>query len=164
VSVLPLKIYGRRPLTRLEAGLYAGIAATLIVIFAGYVLDLMETVERVAMEVTLSHVISGVNTRVAYDMLQGKRPEDFAGTRRNPFELAKMTPRNFLGSGDSSSVGSLERGSWFYDVSREELVYLPRLRWGLETGTPDNALRWQLARRKDGPGYVLTLTTPYRWQ
>jgi hypothetical protein len=162
--MLPLKIYGRRPLTRLEAGLYGGIAAILIAIFAGYVLDFMETAERVGMELTLSHLISGVNTRVAYDMLLGKTPEDLAGTRSNPFELARMTPTNFLGSGNSSSIGSLERGSWFYDVTREELVYLPRLRWGLETGASDKALRWHFARRNDGPGYVLILTTPYRWQ
>jgi len=162
--MFPLKMHGRRPLTSLEAGFYAGMAAILIAIFAGYVLDFMETAERAVMEVTLSHVISGVNTRVAYDMLQGKTPEDLAGTRTNPFQLARMTPTNFLGSGDSSSIGSLERGSWFYDATREELVYLPRLRWGLETAAPDNALRWQLARGKDGPGYVLILITPYRWE
>ena len=161
---LPLKLYGRRPLTRLESGLYAGIAAILIAIFAAYVLDFMDTAERVGMELTLSYVISGANTRVAYDMLLGKTPAGLAATRTNPFELARMTPGNFLGSGDSSNIGSLERGSWFYDVTREELVYLPRLRRGLETAAPDNALRWRFARRNDGPGYVLTLTTPYRWQ
>ncbi len=162
--MLPLKIYGRRPLTRLEAGLYGGIVAILIAIFARYLLDFMETAERVGMELTLSHLISGVNTRVAYDMLQGKTPADLAATRTDPFELARMTPTNFLGSGDSSSIASLERGSWFYDATREELVYLPRLRWGLETGAPDSALRWHFAHRNGGPGYVLTLTTPYRWQ
>ena len=160
----PLKLYGRRPLTRLESGLYAGIAAILIAIFAAYLLDFMETAERIGMELTLSHVISGANTGLAYDMLQGKTPEGLAATSIHPFELARMTPGNFLGSGDSSNIGSLERGSWFYDVTREELVYLPRLSRGLQTGAPDNALRWHFGRRNDGPGYVLTLVTPYHWQ
>jgi hypothetical protein len=159
-----LKMYGRRPLTRLEAGLYAGIAAILFVIFAGYALDLMETAERVSMEVTLNRVLAAVNTRLAYDMLQGKTDRESPGNRGNPFELAKMSPKNFLGSGESSSVGSLERGSWFYDATREELVYLPRLRRRLETAAPDDALRWHLAQRNAGPGYVLLLTTPYRWE
>ncbi len=161
--MLAFKIYGRRPLTKLETGLYAGIVAILMALFVPYVLGFMELAERTAMQSTLMQVTSGMNTRFAYDLLQGKAGDFSALARANPFELARVSPKNFLGETDAAEVATLERGSWFYDVPRGELVYLPRLRTGLHTTDPDSALRFRL-EPNGAFGYTLVPSVPYRWE
>jgi hypothetical protein len=158
-----MRIYGRRPLTRLEAALYAGIAAILIAVFASQLFDYMEIAERSAMQATISNLIAAINTRLAYDVMRGETGNVAAWARRNPFELAKVSSTNFSGEVDASTLGSLERGRWAYDVSRAELVYLPRLRRGLETSDPDGILRFRAVIDPRGFGYSLVPTPVYRW-
>ncbi len=158
-----MKIYGRRPLTKLEAALYAGIAAILLAVFASRVLDYMEIAERSAMQATISNLIAAINTRLAYDVMRGEVGNVSAWARRNPFELAKVSSSNFSREVDASTPGSLERGKWAYDVSRAELVYLPRLRRGLETTDPDGILRFRAVIDSRGFGYALVPVPMYRW-
>jgi hypothetical protein len=158
-----MRIYGRRPLTRLEAALYAGIVAILIAVFASQLLDYMEIAERSAMQATIGNLIAAINTRLAYGVMRGEVVNVSAWARRNPFELAKVSPSNFTGEVDVSTLGSLERGRWAYDVSRAELVYLPRLRRSLETSDPDGILRFRAVVDPRGFGYALVPTPVYRW-
>lgn len=160
---MPLRVYWRRPLTRLEAALYGGIAAVLIAVLAERLLDYMELAERAAVEATVSQVMSAVNARLAYDMARGERSPVEAWTRRNPFELARMAPGNFVGEIDSSQAADLARGTWAFDRERAELVYLPRLRLGLLTADPHGALRFRALVPPGRLGYSLVPALPYRW-
>jgi hypothetical protein len=152
-----------RPLTRLETGAYAAIVAVLIAVFFDRMLDQFEFAERVAMEVTVSHVNSGVNIRLAYDRLRGvAAASDWS--ERNPFELARMSPPNFLGERSSARLGAVARGSWIYDGRRAELVYLPRWKRSLRTRDPDGALRFRLQPPVQGGAFMLVPTSKYDWQ
>jgi hypothetical protein len=152
-------MYGRRPLTRLEAGLFAGLVGVFIVLFARQALDYMEIAERAAMEATLINTMSAINIRLIQDIAsQRQGARDW--TRRNPFELARMAPANFAGDLDDSPPAS---GSWGYDRASAELIYTPRLRFRLQTSNGEARLRFRLVERPTG-GYSLAPITPYRWE
>ena len=151
-----------RPLSRLELGASAAIIALLIAAFMDRMLDQMEFAERTAMELTVSHVNSALNVRLAYEQLRGGAADsEWAG--RNPFELARMAPPNFLGERSTPRLEFLERGSWVYDRGRRELIYLPRLKRSLQTSDPSSALRFRLKAGATG-GFMLAPTSKYTWQ
>ena len=151
-------MYGRRPLTKLESGLYAAIVGILIVVFARQMLGLMEVAERSAMQATLINVTAAVNVRLAQGMLDPRAgPVDW--NRTNPFELAGASPPNFSPDADS---GSVEAGHWAYDAANSELVYLPRLRATLEVAEGQQLLRFRLVRGR--VGFQLQPTVSFTWQ
>ena len=142
--------------------MYAAVAGVVLAVFLERVLYYMELAERTVMEVTVSNVNSAVNVRRAYGMLAGPSANASAALPRNPFELAGMSPANFRGDIDSPDLATLERGQWVFDRTRRELIYLPRLRRGLETSDPDGAIRFKLEPR----GSSISLLVPasaYTW-
>lgn len=157
-----MKIYGRRPLTRLEAGIYGAIVAILVTVFATRMLSYMEAAERARMEVTVTQLMSAASVRRAYGVMRGQAEDVASWTKRNPFELAGFPAPNFSGEIDPLQPKPLERGWWAFDPARGELIYLPRLRSGLETSDPDGALRFRV--EISGMRYMLVPTPPYRWQ
>jgi hypothetical protein len=155
-------MYWRRPLTRLEMALYAAVVAVVLALFLERLLTYMELAERTVMEITVSRVNSALDVRRAYDMLAARAASDPASLSRNPFELAGMSPGNFHGEMDSPSLADLERGNWVFDRARRELIYLPRLRRGLDTADPDGAIHFKLEPRPDA-SYRLVPTPKYAW-
>ena len=155
-------MYWRRNLTRLEIGIYAAVVAVVLAVFLERVLYYMELAERTVMEVTVGNVNSAINIRRAFGMLARPTANDASAALRNPFELAGMSPANFDGEIDSPSLATIERGHWVYDRTRRELIYLPRLRRGLDTADPDGAIRFKLEPR----GSSISLLVPasaYTW-
>ena len=159
-----MRIYGARRLTRLEAALYGGIAAVLIGLLAERLLDAMEIAERTTMQATVARLNAAITTRLAYEVMRGEVGDVQAWTRRNPFDLAHVSPQNFAGAFDAPVPGTLQRGSWAFDVARAELVYSPRLRIGLQTSDPDGFLRFHGVAGANGMSYSLVPATPYRWE
>ena len=53
---------------------------------------------------------------------QGELVTAFEGI--NPMDLLLQPPFNYLGAFSNPDVASLDRRSWYFDLSREELVYL----------------------------------------
>jgi len=152
-------MYGRRPLTRLETGLYAGFTAIIIAVFARQMLEYMELAERAAMQATLMNAVSAINVRLIGDSLSQRRDES-DWTRRNPFDIARMSPVNFGGELDGSPPPS---GSWRYDSQNAELIYTPRLHFNLQTSNGQTSLRFRLVALPNGV-YNLVATTPYQWE
>jgi hypothetical protein len=151
-------MYGRRPLTRLEAALYAALLGIFVAIFAQQMLGTMELAERAAMQATLINTTSAINVRLA-QTLSGRRADPADWSRRNPFELAGMSPPNFAHDAD---LASLESGQWAYDPAQAELIYRPRLRFSLKTSDGQQALRFRLVL---GPvGYSLQPRAPFTWE
>jgi hypothetical protein len=151
-------MYGRRPLTKLEAGLFAGFVGILLTVFARQALDYMELAERAAMEATLVNAVTAINLRLVEDTLN-RRKDDSDWTRRNPFELARMAPANLATKSNDSTSAS---GYWRYDSTTAELVYTPRLHFRLQTSNGQASLRFRLIARPVG-GYNLVPISPYRW-
>jgi hypothetical protein len=152
-------MYGRRPLTKVEAGLFAGLVAIFIVLFARQMLEYMEIAERATMEATLVNTMSAINVRLLQD-IASQRNGASDWTRQNPFDLARMAPANFAGELRESAPAS---GSWGYDSASAELIYTPRLHFKLQTSNGEASLRFRLVERPTG-GYNLAPTTPYRWE
>jgi hypothetical protein len=134
-------VYWRRRLGRLEIALYTAIVAIAAAVFIERLLYHLELAERSAMDLTVSRLNSAINTRLAYDLLSGRSIDAPAALERNPFQLAGMSPTNFHGEVDHPYLPGLERGSWVFDRSRKDLIYLPRLRRGLRSDDPDEAIR-----------------------
>ncbi len=155
-------MFGRRRLTRVELAVYAVIVATLLVIFASYVLQYMEIAEKAAMETTVNNVTSTINLRYAVLLMRGRSLEAARWTTENPFELAGTFPPNYRGALGAGDALDLERPAWVFDVPRAELVYLPRLHSQLGDGSIDE-LRFRLERHPSGFGFVLAPTSPYAW-
>lgn len=159
-----LRMFGRRPLTRLELGLYVAIVGIAATIFLDRLLAVMELAERSAMEETVSRVNSAINLRIAYEMLNGHLINVPAALQRNPFELAKTAPPNYRGEIDTLDLRSQESGSWVYDRARRELVYFPRLRRDLVTADGSGVVRFHLVAGRTGTHYVLVPTYKYTWE
>ena len=157
-----LQIYWRRPLTRLELALYAGLVGIAAVFFVDRLLDYLELAERSSMEMTVARVNSAINVQLASEMLSGRLIYVEPALRRNPFELAKMPQTNYLGELDGPDLSALDRGNWLFDRPRGELVYLPRLQRGLRTPA-DGTIRFHLVRR-GGSTYMLVPTSEYIWR
>lgn len=152
-------MYWRRHLSALELGISAALIAVVLAVFLDRVLYYMELAERTVVMLTVNNVNAALNVRRAYGMLAGKAVND---RRRNPFELAGVSPANFLGEIDSPNLAALERGQWVFDRSRGELIYLPRLHRALTTPDPEGAIRFRLELR--GPElFMLVPTSDYRW-
>jgi hypothetical protein len=154
-------VYWRRPLTRLELGIYTALIGVAVVLLADRLLDTMEVAERTAMDVTLTRINSAINIQLAADRIGGRLPRIAEALQRNPFEVARMSPGNFLGELEEPDLELLDRGNWLFDRTRKELVYLPRLRRGLQAS--ENVLRFRLERR-GAEAYVLAPVTPYSWR
>lgn len=152
-------MYGRRPLTKLEAGLFAGLVGIFIAVFARQALEYMELAERATMEATLMNAVSAINVRLVEDTLTRRR-DDSDWTRRNPFELARMAPANFAREPDASPPAT---GSWRFDRERAELVYTPRLHFRLQTSDGQATLRFHLLALPTG-SYGLVPVAPFRWE
>ena len=151
-------MYWRRPLTRVEVGLYVGLVGIFVVVFARSMLGYMEVAERAAMQATLINTTAAINVRL-YANLVGQRDSFGDWKRRNPFEIAGATPPNFSGETDPARLAS---GQWGFDAQRAELVYRPRLGMSLHTRDGDGALRFRLVRGV--VGYSLEPSAPFVWK
>lgn len=158
------RMFGRRALTRLELALYAVIVGIAVTVFLDRLFYVMELAERSAMEQTVSRVNTAINVRLAYEMLNGRLINVPAALERNPFELAKTVPPNFAGEVDAPDLARIERASWIYDRTSHELVYLPRLRRGLDTPDSSNAIRFRLVAGRGGARYMLVPASKYTWE
>jgi hypothetical protein len=155
-----VRIYGLRPLSRLEAAIYGLIVALLVALLAERLLDYMEIAERAAVEQTVLRVNSGLNLRLAHALIQGRRPE--LPANQDPFTLAGVVSPNFLGAQDFPDLQG-ETRAWVYDRLRQELIYVPRLKAGLRTDDPDGVLRFRVAADPAGGAYSLVPVTRYAW-
>lgn len=156
-------MYGRRRLTRLEAGIYAAVCATLMAVFLDKALDYMAFAEKATMLATLNLAASAINTRTATDMLQHTLASPMQWAGRNPFEIAGKAPSSFVGDLGKRELSSLERPCWTFDSQSGDLIYLPQWRRGLRAG-PDEALHFRLITEPRGYGYKLVSTSPYEWR
>jgi hypothetical protein len=151
-------MYWRRRLTKLEAAIFAVLVTAFLAVFLQRGLYYLELAERTVMVLTVTNVNSALTVRRAYGALGARATNDL----RNPFALVGMSPGNFLGEIDSPSLALLERGHWVFDRTRNELIYLPSLRRGLQTSDPDGAIRYRLETRGSSAS-VLVPTSEYTW-
>lgn len=118
----------------LQAALYVIIAGIAAAILLERLLTYAEAAEKSAMEVTLSQLHAALYGRVAYLAMRGEYGALEAIATQSPFLTAHLKSPNYLGEFDGVPPAP-KGGSWFYDRSRHELVYVPRLARHLSSPT-----------------------------
>jgi len=158
-------MYGRRALTRLESALFAAIAGVLIAVLLDQLFDYLELAERAMVEVTLSNVQSGLNVRLAHDLLTGRATDLAAWRKNNPLTLARAIPTHYLGESYRPRLDEVDPPAWLFDTATTELIYVPRHARSLKTADGSGVLRFHLVPGQDvgAIGVRIAAAQPYFW-
>ena len=171
-----MTLWTRRQVRVRQAGLTwleFSVVAVVLSVFAGSLLTALlyyeELGEAAVVQLTVQNVRSGLRYQIAERLVQGRAWDMGELLRANPLSWVASSPDGYAGSVRNAEVGSLPKGSWFYDADRAELGYIPKLTFHLtvERGEP-MLLRWRMtALRSDVPweveGLMLVTVSPYRW-
>ena len=100
------------------------IISILMVIAVSRLIALQVDAERVVMESTVGAVRSGLGIKVAEFIVRQNIAGLPAYEASNPMNLLAEVPKNYLGEMEGIDPYSLEKGSWYFDLSTQTLVYL----------------------------------------
>lgn len=149
------------------------VVASVLAVLAGSLLTALlyyeEMAEATAVQLTIENIRSGLRYQIADRLVAGRTQEIGRLLRDNPVSWLERSPDGYVGMVRTGSVQSLPAGSWFFDIDRHEIGYVPRLSFHLVVQPPGPAiLRWRMqALRSSSPseveGLALVTVTPYRW-
>ena len=157
----------------LELVVVIGIISALLAIAITRLWPLQVEAERVAMEQVLGSLRSALGIKVADYFVRN----DVAGVKTligtNPMDRLSEVPKNYLGALDGASPGSIQGGSWYFDVPDKVLVYQVRNRDYFQGGVgPPARARFTIrvvyeergrGGRNEIAGVTLDALEPYRW-
>jgi type II secretory pathway pseudopilin PulG len=120
----------RRPVSR-ESGftLFELVVVVCVVaVMAGFLINRLrvyqEAAEKVAMQQTATAIKSALQMRVASYMIRG-RDKDIENLRgENPVNWLQETPADYAGEFSTDAYARVRPGSWYFDLTRRELVYI----------------------------------------
>jgi len=92
-----------------------------------------EAAEKAAMESTLGALKSALQLRIAAMLVNGEEAKIESLARANPSAWLSEPPRGYRGEFRADQP-VMPRGSWYFDATRGELVYLPDLADHLKIG------------------------------
>ena len=149
------------------------VVAAVMAVVAGSLLTALfyyeELAEAAVVQLTVRNIRSGLRYQIADRLVQGRESEMAQLLAANPVTWLESAPDGYVGNVRNFDVGSLPRGSWFYDEDRGEVGYVPRHSLYLSLPFGESAiLRWRVqALRSSSPreveGLMLVSSTPYRW-
>ena len=167
------RLWQQRGLTRLEFAIVAILLAMLLGTYLRAVRYYQEQAEAISVRLTLSHIQVGFAQEWMERISKSTNRQgmtELAGA--NPVRWLEYPPPNYLGEMKTPKMERLDRGSWFFDLQRKELVYLPRLAGHLElSGSEDTkVLRWTIrlaqnpkAKDPEFGDLALVPVYPYQW-
>jgi hypothetical protein len=154
----------------LQSALYVAIFAVLAALLLERLLTYAEVAEKAAMEGTLASVRAGLYSQVALLSLRGDRAAVEALPAQNPFVTSDVRSPNYLGEVYGTPAAGVKGGSWFYDRSRREIIYVPNLHRYFTPAAGEEwlpAARFQVElQRAPGGGYTGVVLQPvgeFRW-
>jgi general secretion pathway protein G len=162
----------RRPargFSLLELCAVIAVIVSLAALLLDRLLYYQELSEKTAVDLTLLNIRSGVRHQLADKMIRGRETELEQVLLANPVNWLERPPAGYTGEVAASRVRSLQPGSWFYDVERRELGYVPKLDSHLAfvESEAQGTLRWHIrgVRSKNGGVEDLSLVavTRYSW-
>ena len=132
-----------------------------------------EAAEKAAMEYTVGSVKSALQLRIAAMLLRGEGGNIGSLARANPVDWLIEPPPGYRGEFRAPRP-AVPRGSWYFDATRHELVYVPNLDGHLERladGSKQLRFRVQIAfepaepdsERRRFAGMRIEPVTPYTW-
>ncbi|TAK71549.1 MAG: type II secretion system protein [Betaproteobacteria bacterium] len=143
--VLTLRVW-RGPVDR-QAGftLFELIVVVCIVaVMAGILLNRLrvyeEAAEKAAMQQTAAAIKSALQMRVASYMIGGRDKEIENLRNENPVNWLQENPADYAGEFYADAYARVRPGSWYFDLTRRELIYVVNLGDHFKPG-PD-ARKW----------------------
>lgn len=134
-----------------------------------------EYAEKTVMEVTVRNMRTGLQLRVADLMMHDQMKEAGHLLRVNPITWLEAPPPNYLGELKAPQDVDIPRGNWYFNLSRQELTYLPEHRRFFESGSNEKkSVRYRVTAMKYSPGknegdegqpegIALSLVDKYTW-
>jgi prepilin-type N-terminal cleavage/methylation domain-containing protein len=153
-----------RGFTLIELLIVISIVAVLFGVGLERLLRYQEMGERAAVEQNVAAINVALNMKFAAYVVRGRPAAIQSEVGKNPVGLLARSPENYLGELFSPDIKSLPRGSWYFDLSNGDLVYLPNRRRYLSSGDgPPEALRFRvvLAPVRSEPGEPHELPQPF---
>jgi type II secretory pathway pseudopilin PulG len=153
------------------------VSFALIAVFAGLLLERLlyyqEAAEKAVMELEANKLKLALQVHIG-DLIARNRALDYPQiARENPMGWLDRPPVGYRGEFDGDVSADLPRGSWYFDRSSAEVVYLVKLDRNLQVGSGGRArVRWRVklirpegVAAKDGMvmGMQLIAVEPYRW-
>ena len=153
------------------------VSVALISVFAGLLLERLlyyqEAAEKAVMELEASKLKLALQVHIG-DLIARNQTLDYAQiARENPIGWLDQPPLGYRGEFDGDASTELPKGSWFFDRSKSEVVYLAKLDRNLQSGSGAlPRLRWRIkvvrpegmdAKNASVMGMQLVSVEPYRW-
>ena len=107
-----------------------------------------EAAEKAAMQQTAAAIKSALQMRVASYMISGRDSEIESLGTKNPVTWLQENPANYVGEFFADAFARVPPGSWYYDLTRRELVYVVNLGDNFKPG-PDSR-KWVRYRVRIG--------------
>lgn len=141
------------------AGRHAGftlfeliVVICIVSILAGILLNRLqvykEAAEKAAMQQTAAAIKSALQMRVAAYMIGGRDNEIENLRNENPVNWLQEKPADYAGEFYADAYARVPPGSWYFDLTRRELVYVVKLGDNFKPG-PDGR-KWVRYRVKLG--------------
>src|SRR5437773_3474109 len=152
------------------------VVVCIVALCAALLLDRLrfyqEAAEKAAMEYTVATMKSALQLRVAAMLVRGEEGNIGILARSNPMDWLMEPPVGYRGEFRAPQP-DVPRGSWYFDATRKELVYVPDLDGHLER-LADGSKRLRFRVRVDEPaesdserkrmtGMRVEPVMPYTW-
>jgi general secretion pathway protein G len=123
---------------RRRAGRYAGftlfeliVVICIVAILAGILFNRLrlyqEAAEKAAMQQTAAAIKSALQMRVAAYMISGRDNEIEKLRNENPVNWLQEKPADYAGEFYADAYARVRPGSWYFDLTRRELIYVINL-------------------------------------
>jgi prepilin-type N-terminal cleavage/methylation domain-containing protein len=120
------------------------IVVCLVSIMAGLLLNRLqvyqEAAEKAAMQQTAAAIKSALQMRVASYMINGRDKEIENLRNENPVNWLQEPPADYAGEFYADAYVRVKPGSWYWNLSRRELVYVVNL--GSNFKPADDGRKW----------------------
>ena len=159
---------GSRGFSKLELLVVVTVIGILALTALARLLEVEEAAEKTVVDSTLRNIGSGLRQAMAGDIIHAQEGRIALLIGANPVRYLAQPPAGYLGAYPDGPE-RVPAGAWYFDGSRRELCYRPKLGWHLAIAGGASLLCWRIEPvggrlAGGGVGSVrLVATRPYRW-
>lgn len=107
------------------------VVICVVAVMAGLLFDRLqvykEAAEKAAMQQTAAAVKSALQMRIASYMISGRDKDIELLREQNPVNWLQEPPAEYAGEFHADAYARVRPGSWYFDLTRRELIYVVRL-------------------------------------
>jgi prepilin-type N-terminal cleavage/methylation domain-containing protein len=151
---------GQAGFTLFELIVVICIVAIMAVILLDRLRFYQEAAEMTAMQQTAAAIKSALQMRVAAYLMNGREKDIEHLRSENPITWLQERPQNYVGAFYADAYARVAPGSWYFDLSRRELVYVIHLGHYFKPGA--DGRKWVRYRAKIEYEYLPVKDAPPR--